>query len=48
MMGDLGVLVEPSAEDAQRVMEALTAFGFGEVGLSAANVQEPEGVAHIG
>ena len=32
--GDLDLLVRPTAENATRVMQALRAFGFGDVGVS--------------
>lgn len=48
MTGDLDLLVEPSAENAERVMRALTDFGFGDVGLSAADFQRPDVVVQLG
>lgn len=48
MTGDLDLLVEPSAENAARVMRALTDFGFGEVGLSAADFQQADVVVQLG
>lgn len=48
MTGDLDLLVEPSTENAARVMRALTDFGFGEVGLSAADFQLPDVVIQLG
>jgi len=48
MTGDLDLLVEPSAENAQRVMDALTAFGFGDIGLSAEDFQRPDTVVQLG
>ena len=48
MTGDLDVLVQPSAENAARVMAALASFGFGEVGLSAADFERPDVVVQLG
>lgn len=48
MTGDLDLLVEPSAANAGRVIEALTAFGFGDVGLSARDFQQPDVVIQLG
>lgn len=48
MTGDLDVLVEPSAENAERIIDALTTFGFGNVGLSAADFQRPDVVIQLG
>jgi hypothetical protein len=46
--GDLDVLVRPTDGNAQRVMAALTAFGFGEVGLSAEDFQQADQVIQLG
>ena len=48
MTGDLDLLVEPSAENAARAVEALAAFGFGDVGLSAGDFQRPDVVIQLG
>ena len=48
MTGDLDLLVQPSAENARQVIAALAAFGFGEVGLSAADFQQPDVVVQLG
>lgn len=48
MTGDLDLLVEPSAENAARVMRALTDFGFGDVGLSATDFQQADVVVQLG
>jgi len=48
MTGDLDVLVEPSVENAKRIMEALVAFGFGNVGLSTSDFQQPDVVIQLG
>ena len=48
MTGDLDLLVQPSADNAKRAMEALAAFGFGEAGLAAADFQQPDVVVQLG
>lgn len=48
MTGDLDLLVQRSAENAKRVMDALAAFGFGDVGLSATDFQQPDVVIQLG
>jgi hypothetical protein len=46
--GDLDVLVESSPGNAEQVMRALEDFGFGAVGLSAAEFQKPDVVVQLG
>ena len=48
MTGDLDLLVQPSADNATRVIDALTTFGFGDVGLSSADFQRPDVVVQLG
>ncbi len=48
MTGDLDLLVQPTPENARRVIDALGAFGFGDVGLSAADFQQPDVVVQLG
>ncbi|HSJ65084.1 MAG TPA: hypothetical protein VK922_14425 [Gemmatimonadaceae bacterium] len=48
MTGDLDLFLEPSAANAERVMAALEALGFGEVGLSAADFCRPDAVIQLG
>jgi hypothetical protein len=48
MTGDLDLFLERSAANAERVMAALEAFGFGEVGLSAADFRRPDAVIQLG
>lgn len=48
MTGDLDLLVQPSAENAERVIDALAAFGFGNAGLSAVDFQQPDVVVQLG
>ena len=45
---DLDVLVEPAAENAKRVLEALADFGFGDLGLTAADFSEPGQIVQLG
>lgn len=45
---DLDVLVEPTADNADRTMTALTEFGFGGIGLEAADFAEPGAVVQLG
>lgn len=44
----IDVLVEPSAENAERLMAALRDFGFGEAGLSGADFTEPGVIVQLG
>ena len=46
--GDIDLLVEPVPENARRVIAALTEFGFGSLGLSAADLEQPEQVIQLG
>jgi len=46
--GDIDLLVEPVPENARRVIAALTEFGFGSVGLTAADLEQPEQVIQLG
>lgn len=46
--GDLDVWVRPTLENASRVVEALTAFGFGVASLNAAQFTTPEVVVRMG
>ncbi len=45
---DLDVLVYPSNENARRVMEALTAFGFGGAGIPSTLFEREKAVVHLG
>ncbi len=45
---DLDVWVELSEQNASRLMKALDAFGFGSLGLKAADFLEPEQVIQLG
>ena len=46
--GDLDILVRPSADNAVRVMEALKAFGFGEIGLARQDFEKAGNVIQLG
>jgi hypothetical protein len=46
--GDLDILVRPSRENARRVFDALSEFGFGSVGLTAEDFQSTEQVIQLG
>jgi hypothetical protein len=48
MTGDLDLLVQPSAENAGRIIAALSTFGFGDVGLTAEDFQRPDVVVQLG
>ncbi|MEW6616426.1 MAG: hypothetical protein AB1401_13305 [Thermodesulfobacteriota bacterium] len=46
--GDIDIFVRPDAGNAQRVMKALDAFGFGSVGLTTKDFQYPDKVVQLG
>jgi hypothetical protein len=48
MTGDLDVFLETSPAGARAVMDALTEFGFGEVGLSVEDFRRPDVVVQLG
>ena len=45
---DLDVLVEPSVDNAQRVLSALADFGFSDLGLSVADFSELGRIVQLG
>jgi hypothetical protein len=45
---DLDVFVEPTHENAERVLEALTEFGCGDLGLTVADFSEPGRIVQLG
>lgn len=45
---DIDILVEPDPKNADRLIAALAAFGFGSVGLSAKDFAEPGRVVQLG
>lgn len=46
--GDIDILIHPAPANAHRILEALDEFGFGSVGLTAADFQKPENVIQLG
>ncbi len=46
--GDLDVFVRPDSANAARLMDALTEFGFGSVGLSRKDFEQPDQVVQLG
>lgn len=48
LTGDLDVLVAPSLENGRRIVAALSAFGFGSVGLGAEDFAQPDQVVQLG
>lgn len=45
---DIDILVEPSVENAQRLIAALEEFGFGGLGLSAEDFSKPGQIIQLG
>jgi predicted nucleotidyltransferase len=45
---DLDLLVLPTAENAERIVEALSAFGFGGAGIPRALFERDKGAVHLG
>ncbi len=46
--GDLDILVQPSSDNADRVMESLKTFGFGEIGLTHEDFEKADTVIQLG
>ncbi|HVZ17839.1 MAG TPA: hypothetical protein VG897_12020 [Terriglobales bacterium] len=46
--GDLDILVRPTAENAARILQAISEFGFMGLGITASNLQTPEFVLQLG
>jgi hypothetical protein len=46
--GDIDLLVKPSDDNARRIIEGLTAFGFGDIGLEATDFESPGSVIQLG
>ncbi len=46
--GDIDIFVRSDQDNAQRVMKALDAFGFGSVGLKTEDFQYPDKVVQLG
>lgn len=45
---DIDLYVRPTPENASRIMQALTAFGFGEIGLKTEDFQTPGQIVQLG
>ena len=45
---DLDVFVEPTADNAQRILKSLEAFGFGSVGLTSDDFSKPGQIVQLG
>jgi hypothetical protein len=45
---DIDILVEPSRDNAERLLEALADFGFGEAGLTVEDFNAPGRVVQLG
>ena len=45
---DMDLYVHPTQANARRVMAALNAFGFGQIGLKAADFEQPGQVVQLG
>lgn len=45
---DLDILVEPSVENAKKILEALDAFGFGSLNLSQRDFTNPKNIVQLG
>jgi len=46
--GDMDIYINPTAENAKRVMNVLGAFGFGSLGLSDKEFSRPDKVVQLG
>lgn len=46
--GDVDLFVRPSPENAARILTALEEFGFGDTGLTIADLTEPDTVVQLG
>lgn len=46
--GDLDLLVQPTADNAQRILAALESFGFGGLGLTTDDFTQPDTVIQLG
>lgn len=45
---DLDLLIRPSSKNVERILTALSDFGFGSIGLQAADLQKPKNVIQLG
>jgi hypothetical protein len=46
--GDIDFFIRATGENAERVLQALDAFGFGSLGIKAADLTEPGQVVQLG
>jgi hypothetical protein len=46
--GDLDIFVRPTAENAERILRALSQFGFGSLGIETRDLQSPDNVIQLG
>ena len=46
--GDLDILIQPVAENAQQILGALSEFGFGNLGLTLTDFTTPDNVIQLG
>ena len=46
--GDMDLLVRPDTENAKRILAALSAFGFGDLGLTIDDFSSPERIVQLG
>ena len=46
--GDLDILIQPDAQNAERILDALSEFGFGNLGLTLADFTTPDNVIQLG
>jgi len=45
---DIDILIEASEENSKKIIDALTAFGFGNVGLKEEDFQKPDQIIQLG
>jgi predicted nucleotidyltransferase len=45
---DIDILVEASEENSKKITDALTAFGFGNIGLKKEDFQKPDQIIQLG
>jgi hypothetical protein len=46
--GDIDILIKPDSENAENILRALDEFGFGSLGLTAADFSTPQNVIQLG
>ena len=46
--GDIDIYIRPDSQNAQRIIKALDAFGFGSVGLTANDFETPDKIIQLG